>query len=49
MNSTEKSFTYKVLNLVQALQLWYRMCLHLRLFEKFKNLTPKICELKTNI
>ena len=33
----------------QTLQLRYRRCLHSRLFENFKNLNLKTCEIKTNI
>jgi len=44
MYSNEKCWNYKVLNPVKLCE--YRMCLHLRSFEKIKNLNLKICKFK---
>ena len=41
-----KKFQLQSFKSCQALQLYYRMCLHSRLFEKFKNLNVKIYEFR---
>jgi hypothetical protein len=41
-----KKFEQQTFRDCQTLELWYRMCLHLRLFKKFKILNLKICEFR---
>ena len=47
MNSNKKCFSYK--SFKSVVQLWYRMCLNLRLLGNIKNLNLKIYKFKISI